>query len=185
MMKKDKVLSPIKQLQQDVKNGGSKHQAFARYQSAGGQPEPGSMALAMIPDKAAVAQYGWMNTLILLMYWLPMLSLYAAGALMQGNLYLGHLIVPMFITYFVLKKSAISYYFFIYLSAKVIYEAFNSSTDNSLFLLFVSVYCCVLIALTIKTKLRLFPYQSFFHQKKKSDGTFVFTSEPEQKLKSR
>ncbi|HEY5715315.1 MAG TPA: hypothetical protein VIS54_02785 [Psychromonas sp.] len=176
-MKKDKVLSPIKQMQQDVKNGGSKYLAFSRYQSAGGQPGPGSMALAMIPDKAAIEQYGWMNTLILLMYWLPIASLYAAGAFMQGNLYLGHLLVPMIVTYFVLKKSAISYYFFIYLSAKVIYEAFNSSTDNNLFLSLVTVYCSVLIVLTIKTKLRLFPYQSFFHQKKKSDGTFVFTSE--------
>ncbi|PKH02868.1 hypothetical protein CXF72_09465 [Psychromonas sp. MB-3u-54] len=177
-MKKDKVLSPIKRMQQDVKNGDSKHKAFARYLSAGGQPEPGSMALAMIPDKAAVKQYGWMNILILLMYWLPVGSLYAVGAFMQGNFYLGHLLVPMIVTYFVLKKSAISYYFFIYLSAKVIYEAFNSSSDNNLFLSLVTVYCTVLIVFTIKTKLTLFSYQSFFQQKKKPDGTFVFTSEP-------
>jgi hypothetical protein len=177
-MKKDKVLSPIKQMQQDVKNGDSKYKAFARYQSAGGQPEPGSMALAMLPDKAAVKQYGWMNILILLMYWLPVGSLYAVGAFMQGNFYLGHLLVPMIVTYFVLKKSAISYYFFIYLSAKVIYEAFNSSSDNNLFLSLVTVYCTILIVLTIKTKLTLFSYQSFFQQKKKPDGTFFFTSEP-------
>jgi len=182
-MKKDKVLPPIKQMQKDVKTGGGKHQAFARYRTSGGQPEPGSMALAMIPDKAAVEQYGWMNWLILLMYWLPIGSLYAAGAIMQGNLYLGHLLVPMIVTYFVLKKSAVSYYFFIYLSAKVIYEAFNSSSDNKLFLSFVAVYCAILIVLTIKTKMSLFPYQSFFQQKKKSDGTFVFTSEPEQDQK--
>jgi len=180
-MKKNKVLSPIKQLQQDVKAGNSKYNAFVQYQSAGGQPEPGSLALAMIPDKATVKQYGWMNSLILAMYWLPIGSLYIAGALMQGNLYLGHLIVPIIVTYFMLKKSTLSYYFFIYLSGKVIYEAFNSSSDNNFFLSGVIVYCCILILLTIKTKLKLFPYQSFFHQKKKPDGTFVFTAEPEQK----
>ncbi|WP_372882973.1 hypothetical protein [Psychromonas sp.] len=180
-MKKDKFLPPIKQMQQDVKTGSCKYKAFAKYQSAGGQPEPGSLALAMIPDRTTVEQYGWMNVLILLMYWLPMGGLYVAGALMQGNLYLGHLIVPIIVTYFVLKKSTFSYYFFIYLSGRVIYEAFNSSSDNSLFLSGVTVYCCLLILLTIKTKLTLFPYQNFFHQKKKPDGTFVFTAEPEQK----
>ncbi|MFT6924493.1 MAG: hypothetical protein ACJAZP_000051 [Psychromonas sp.] len=183
VMKKDKVLTPTKQMQKDVRTGGSKHQAFSRYLSAGGQPEPGSMALAMIPDKATVEQYGWMNILILLMYWLPIGSLYAAGAFMQGNFYLGHLLVPMIVTYFLLRKSAVSYYFFIYLSAKPIYEAFNTNTDNNLFLSFVTVYCSILIVLTIKTKLRLFPYQSFFQQKKKSDGTFVFTAEPKEGTK--
>ncbi|MFT6984830.1 MAG: hypothetical protein ACJAT7_000631 [Psychromonas sp.] len=176
-MKKDKILPPIKQMQRDVKTGGCKYEAFARYQASGGQAVSGSMALAMIPDKTAVEKYGWMNKLILLMYWLPIGSLYVAGAIMQGNYYLGHLLVPMIVTYFVLKKSAISYYFFIYLSVNIIYQAFNSNTDNNLFLPFVTLYCSVLILLTIKTKLRLFPYQSFFQQRKKSDGTFIFTSE--------
>lgn len=183
-MKKEKVLTPIQKMQKDVKAGENKHKAWESYLATGGDIKQGSMALAMVADKAAVEKYGWMNYLILAMYWVPYGGLYLVNAV-QGSfsLTIGHFFFlwPVIMTYFVWKRSAVSYYFFLYIIGRETYLAATRWTfDNALVTPTIIVYGVALFALAIATKMMFFSYQSFFHQKKNPDGTYVYTAEPKQ-----
>ncbi len=180
MSKSKTEIDPIKQLKIDARAGVPKREAFSKYVASGSDIFRGSMTLAMSPDRQDIKNNRWLVILMLSLYWLPILALYIASAI-QGNysVIFGHFFWPTLVTYFLIRNSAISYYVFIYVIAHEVYVAFNSHIDHPLFLPFVVIYCAILIAIVILTKLRLYPYQSFFHQRKNEDGTYVYTGEAE------
>ena len=180
----DKAIDPTKVLRADILSGMPKHDAFHKYRAAQGEPVRGSMVAAMLPDAADRARYRWLVFLMLALYWVPIAGLYISSAL-QGNLAViwGHFFWPSVVTWFLLRHSTVSYYFFIFLLLHTFYVAFHSNVPEPLFVPLVGLYCAGLIVLTVYTKLRLYPYQSFFHQKKNLNDTYVYTSEPEGHVK--
>ncbi|TCS40186.1 hypothetical protein [Reinekea marinisedimentorum] len=177
----DKAVDPTKALRSDILSGMPKHEAFSKYRAAQGEPIRGSMIAAMLPDAADRASSRWLVYLMLALYWVPILGLYTASAL-QGNFAViwGHFFWPTVVTYFLIRHSSVSYYFFIFLLLHTFYVAFNSNVPNPLFVPLVGLYCAGLTVLTVYTKMRLYPYQSFFHQKKNPNDTYVYTAEKDE-----
>jgi hypothetical protein len=175
---------PIRQLKADVQQGKTKHEAFNRYLAENGEAIRGSMTLAMIPDESDLEKNRWLKVGMLAMYWVPIMGLYIASAL-QGNfaVFFGHFLWPTLVTILVIRNSAFGYYFFLYIVAHEIYVAFNSNIENAWFLPLTVIYCLAILGLTVFTKLRMYPYQSFFHQTKNPDRTFVFSSSSDLKEK--
>lgn len=177
---KEKVADPTKALRANIRAGMPKREAFAKFKADQGDVIRGSMIAAMLPDADSIKKYGWMMYLMLALYWVPILGLYVASA-MQGNFAViwGHFFWPSVVTYFLVRHSAVSYYFFIFLLLHTFYVAVNSNVPQPLFVPLVGLYCAGICILTYYAKLRLYPYQSFFHQKKNYDDTYVYTAEPE------
>lgn len=182
-----KIRKQMKQLKDDIKSGMSKEEAFESYKQRGGDnTKKASTYLSYRPDPQLLKKYSIANYVLIFLFSLRTLAIaFTSIGMLINSSYLG-VLIPVFlielglyiaVLFFLFRGIAGAYFAVIILTMNPLIKSIGAFlNETSMATVAPMVITASVIVLAIYIKLKLFPFQSFLHGKKDSDGNRIFNS---------